>query len=103
MILAIATDKNNNKGIVDPHFGRCDWYCIYDTTTSEMNFIENSAKNNTNAAGSQSAEMLCQQGVKIVVAGRFGTRAAEIFRSNQVQMIIPEDEVTIDKLIKQIH
>jgi predicted Fe-Mo cluster-binding NifX family protein len=102
MIIAIATNKQDIKAMVDPHFGRCEWYCLYDIETLESSFIENPVCNNQEKAGCNAAELLVGKNIKIAVAGRFGSKVIEVFRKNNIQMVIPETQKTVAEIINQI-
>ena len=102
MIIAIAANKNHLKAIIDPHFGRCNWYCLYDTKTRKSIFIENTVRNNQDKAGCDAAEFLVGKKINMAVAGRFGSKVVEVFRRNNVQMIIPETQKTLTEIINQI-
>jgi predicted Fe-Mo cluster-binding NifX family protein len=99
MIIAIAASENHLKSNVDPHFGRCDWYCLYDTDTLKSSFIENTFRYQQEQAGCDAANFLLNKGIKKVIAGRFGSKVIDVFRANNVQMIIPQTEQTIAKII----
>ena len=99
MIIAIAASENHLKAIVDPHFGRCDWYCLYDTETKKSSFIENPVRYNQEQAGCDAAAFLIEKGIKIAIAGRFGSKVIEVFKANNVQMVIPQAQQTIAKII----
>lgn len=45
MKIAIAATDNHIDAFVDRHFGRCEWYCIFDTQTNNYEFIPNTAFN----------------------------------------------------------
>lgn len=100
MKIAIAASENHLKSQVDPHFGRCDWYCIFDTQTKKAEFIENTARHHIEKAGCQAVDFLSGKGIKIAVAGRFGSKVAEAFRAGNIQMIVPEKEIIINEIIK---
>ncbi len=102
MIIAIAANENHLKATVDPHFGRCDWYCLYDTETRKSSFIENPVRYYQEKAGCDAAELLVGKGISMAIAGRFGSKVVEVFRKNNVQMIIPETQQTLIKIINQI-
>jgi predicted Fe-Mo cluster-binding NifX family protein len=102
MIIAIAAGENHLKSNVDPHFGRCEWYCLYDTENKKSSFIENPLRYNKEQAGYDAAMLLIGKGVKKVIAGRFGSKVVEVFRTNNVQMIIPQTQQTISKIISSI-
>jgi predicted Fe-Mo cluster-binding NifX family protein len=102
MIIAIAASENHLKSVVDPHFGRCDWYCFYNTETRKSSFIENPVRYNQEQAGCDAALFLIEKGVKMVIAGRFGSKVVDVFKTNNVQMIIPQMPKTILKIINSI-
>jgi predicted Fe-Mo cluster-binding NifX family protein len=99
MIIAIASSENHLKANIDQHFGRCDWYCLYDTENKKSSFIENPVRYNQLQAGCDAAIFLIEKGVKIVIAGRFGAKVIEVFKTNSVQMIIPQTQQTITKIL----
>ena len=102
MIIAIAASENHLKANVDPHFGRCDWYCLYDTETKKSSFIENPVRYNQLQAGCDAAQFLIEKGIKMVIAGRFGSKVVDIFRTNNVQLIIPQKQQTILNMINSV-
>jgi predicted Fe-Mo cluster-binding NifX family protein len=102
MIIAIAAPENHVKASVDPHFGRCDWYCIFDSETKKSEFIENPARHNHEKAGCNAADFLIEKGIKMAIAGRFGSKVVEMFRTRNVQMVIPEEQQTIYEIINKI-
>jgi predicted Fe-Mo cluster-binding NifX family protein len=102
MIIAIASTENHLKSSVDQHFGRCDWYFIYDTESKKSTFLENPVRYNKEKAGCDAADILIDKGVKIVFAGRFGSKVVEVFRNKNIQMVIPEGNKTIKEIINQI-
>jgi predicted Fe-Mo cluster-binding NifX family protein len=103
MIIAIAVNGNHLKASVDPHFGRCSWYCLYNTESQTSTFIENPARLNQEKAGCDAAELLIVKNINIAIAGRFGTKVVEVFRKNNIQMVIPETQQTIEEIIHQIN
>ncbi len=88
--------------MVDPHFGRCKWYGIYDTENHNLVFIENNHRLNKEKAGHQSVSILTDLGISIVVAGRFGSKVVNAFREKNIQMVIPENEVSVYDIINKI-
>jgi predicted Fe-Mo cluster-binding NifX family protein len=102
MIIAIAASENHLKSFVDPHFGRCYWYCLYNTETKKNSFIENPVRYYQEQSGCDAALFLIEKGTKMVIAGRFGSKVVNVFKKNNVQMIIPQTQQTISKIINSI-
>lgn len=99
MLIAVAASENHLKSKVDLHFGRCRWFCIFDTETGKSEFIENPARTHQEKAGCDAADILINTGVSMAIAGRFGSKVVEIFRNKNIQMLIPEEQQTIHELI----
>ena len=103
MIIAFALIENHPRSVINEHFGRCDWYGIYNTDTKESKFIENPNRYAEEGAGCTSAELLMQYNIQSIVAGRFGSRVVEFFNKNNIHMIIPDNmDKTMNDLIKLI-
>ncbi|HNV50908.1 MAG: NifB/NifX family molybdenum-iron cluster-binding protein [Bacteroidales bacterium] len=100
MKIAIAATDNHIDAFVDRHFGRCEWYCIFDTQTNNYEFIPNTAFNLTKGAGYKAIDLLFGKSINVVIAGRFGSRAIETLRAKDIQMIIPENQITINEILK---
>ena len=45
------------EGRIDNHFGRCSWFCVYDTGTGEVGFVENTFTSSNDSAGVQVVEV----------------------------------------------
>jgi predicted Fe-Mo cluster-binding NifX family protein len=102
MIIAIAANENNLNAFVDPHFGRCEWYYLFDLENLKGLFIENPAKNNPEKAGCDAAELLLGENIRMAIAGRFGSKVVDVFRRNNIQMVIPESQQTLSEIINQL-
>jgi len=102
MIIAIAANENNLNAFVNSHFGRCDWYYLYDLETHIGSFIENPAKRNPEKAGCDAAGLLIDKKISMAIAGRFGSKVVDLFRRNNIQMVIPEIQETLSGIINQI-
>ena len=102
MKIAIAATDNHIDAFVDRHFGRCAWYCIFDAQTKNYEFIPNTAFNSTKGAGYKATDLLIKRSINVVVAGRFGSRAIEALKAKDIQMIIPENQITINEILKKL-
>jgi predicted Fe-Mo cluster-binding NifX family protein len=65
--------------------------------------VENPFRDDTGHAGCDAVDFLAEQGVTLVVAGRFGAKVVERFKSLQIQMIIPENSPTIHYIIQRFN
>ncbi len=60
---------------MDPRFGRCEFYVITDTELETYAFLINESKYDEKSAGTRSALLLKNQGVKKIISGEFGEKA----------------------------
>ncbi len=102
MKVAIAAIENHLKSEVDRHFGRTDWFCIYDSEKDNYAFVENYVRHQQENAGCDAAEMLINNGINIAVAGRFGSKVSDILRENKIQMIVIQKDMKIKEVINKI-
>jgi predicted Fe-Mo cluster-binding NifX family protein len=102
MNIAIAVSENHLNAVVDPHFGRCNWYYVYDSETHKGIFLENPAKHNPEKAGCDAAEILLCENITMAIAGRFGSKVVDVFRRNNIQLVIPEIQQTLSEIITRL-
>lgn len=102
MIIAVALTENHRQSPIDIHFGRCDWYGIYNSVTKEINYLENPSKYLDEGAGCKSVDFLLGLKIELVVAGRFGSKVIDSFRKKNIQMVIPNEPQTFEQIIKRI-
>lgn len=86
MKVAIPVNENNCKEIVSPSFGRAPYYYIYDTMTKSGSFINNIAAQSAGGAGIKAAQLLVDNGVKIVIAPRYGENAAKVLLDANIKV-----------------
>jgi len=102
MKVAIATNDDSLKSTFDQHFGRCKFFYLYDTGIKLGEFKENLGQHQVEKAGNEAANMMVNEGVGLVVAGRFGTKVVEILRGKNIQMVIPQKQQTVQEIITQL-
>ncbi len=103
MIVAIASSENDINSLISEHFGRCPWFCIYDTVRKKTSFIQNPFSGIIESAGCQTVDMLVRKSVKIMIAGRFGAKVVEQINQENIQMIVPEKLISIQEMLKKLN
>lgn len=99
MKVAITSTGKNVESLMDPRFGRCAYFAIYDRETKEVNFIENPNKEASGGAGPAALNLIAAQGVKQVVAPSFGRKVKPLMEELGLQMIIQDEGKTIQEII----
>lgn len=101
MIIAISTDTNDLDQPVSENFGRCQWFCLYDTDTQNMRFVENIAGSTKQNAGIKTINFLLELNVDAVLGARFGTITTVLLRERNIQIIIPLKTKILSEIINQ--
>ena len=103
MKTAITYAGNTPGSAFDLHFGRTAWFCIYDTETQTMEFIENENKHINGGAGTKTAEKVAELGIDQVISGDFGPKAKMLLEKLNIRMIIPQNRYsTVQEVLDQI-
>jgi len=87
MKICVTSQGNNLDSLVDPRFGRCQYFIIVDTDTMEYKAIENSNIAAGGGAGIQSAQLIANEGVKTVLTGNCGPNAFRVFSGAGIQIM----------------
>jgi len=88
MKIAISATGPSIDDQVDARLGRARVFIIVETDTMEFNAIENPNINAGGGAGIQSAQMLAQKDVKVILTGNCGPNAFQVFGAAGVQVIV---------------
>jgi predicted Fe-Mo cluster-binding NifX family protein len=100
MKIAITSEGNSLNSLIDPRFGRCAFFAIYDTDTQNTEFIPNPAKESSEGAGPAAVQFIASKGVKKIVAGEFGSKIKSLLDNLQIEML-NDNGKTISEIIKQ--
>ncbi|MEA3221913.1 MAG: NifB/NifX family molybdenum-iron cluster-binding protein [Thermodesulfobacteriota bacterium] len=88
MKIAITAAGPALDDMVEARFGRCPYFQVIDTETMEHEALENSNIALGGGAGIQSAQMMSDKGVKVVLTGNCGPNAFQVFNAAGVQVIV---------------
>ncbi len=92
-MITVITSKGNSTGAgFETRFGRAEWFCMYDSDTSEVRFVKNDFAANTGGAGPKAAEKISEMGVRRVISGDFGPKAQDFLERSGIQMVIIRDD-----------
>jgi predicted Fe-Mo cluster-binding NifX family protein len=86
MRIAVCAQSKGKDAPVDPRFGRCAYYVVFDTETNEVNSMQNPAQAAGGGAGIQAAEFLQSNNVDVVLAGNIGPNAASVLAAGNIDM-----------------
>jgi predicted Fe-Mo cluster-binding NifX family protein len=102
MKVAITSTGNSSDSLMDPRFGRCAFFAIYDRSTKTLDFIENPNKEASGGAGPATLNLIAEQGVQQVIAPAFGKKVKPLMEELGLQMILQDEGKTIQEIIDLI-
>lgn len=77
MKIAVSCNSGNPDQPFSSRFGRCPCFLITDPGTDSWQEVSNSAADAVGGAGTQVVRLLADQGVDVVISGRYGPNAYE--------------------------
>ena len=102
MKTAISSTGNNLEAKVDKRFARCSYFVIFDKDTGAVEYIPNPAKDAEDGAGPAAVQLVAGRQVKKIVSGEFGLKIKPLLDSLKIQMIVIQEEKTIDEVIEML-
>jgi predicted Fe-Mo cluster-binding NifX family protein len=98
MIVAIPVSEQNVDAKIDERFGRCPFFCFYNTQSSSIVFKENNLRNGSGGIGPQVSEFLANNGVKKVYAIEIGPKAKNVLDKLKIEIQL----VKVGQLVREI-
>ncbi len=88
MKIAVTSKGGGFDDQVDPRFGRCAYFLIVETETMDVEPIENSNVALGGGAGIQSAQLMANRDVKVVLTGNCGPNAFQTLNAAGIEVIV---------------
>ncbi|MDD2339482.1 MAG: NifB/NifX family molybdenum-iron cluster-binding protein [Methanosarcina sp.] len=79
MKICITASGKGLDSEVDPRFGRCSYFIIYDLETRSVESISNAGLTASGGAGIKAAELIANSGISVLITGSVGPNAFSIF------------------------
>ena len=86
MIIALSSSGKNLESNVDPRFGRCPYFIIYNTDSDAFEVVDNEARQAMGGAGIQAGQAIAKTGAKAVITGNVGPNAHRVMSSSQIDI-----------------
>lgn len=87
MNICITSQGKELDSQVDPRFGRCENFIIFDTELGQHKVLANTQAQLSGGAGIQSAQAVVTQGAQVVLTGNVGPNAYQVLTSAGIKVI----------------
>ena len=88
MKICITASSEGLDSEVDPRFGRCSHFIIYDPDTRSVESISNASVAASGGAGIKAAEIIANAGVAALLTGGLGPNAFSIFEEFGIDVLV---------------
>ncbi len=88
MKIAISSTGQDLTSQIDPRFGRSPYFIFIDPETMQFEAIENPNVNAMGGAGIQTAQLIANKGVEVVLTGSCGPNAFQTLQAAGVKVIV---------------
>ena len=87
MKICITSQGKGLDSMVDPRFGRCQYFIIADTESEDFEAVKNPNIDSMGGAGIQSGQIISDKEIKVVLTGNVGPNAFSTLNAAGVQVI----------------
>ena len=87
MKIAITSTGPKLEDKVDPRFGRCRYFILFDTDTNKFEALENTGAQGMGGVGIQSGQIMADKGVETVLTGSCGPNAFQTLQAAGIKVI----------------
>ena len=87
MKIAITSVGPKLEDKVDPRFGRCRYFILFDTDTNKFEAIENTGAQGMGGVEIQSGQIMVDRGAEIVLTGSCGPNAFQTLQAAGIKVI----------------
>lgn len=87
MKICITSSGDTLESQVDPRFGRCRYFIIWDDENDTFEAISNPNIDAGSGAGIQSAQMVVAKNVSMIITGEIGPKAEQVLTATNLQVV----------------
>ena len=99
MKIAISVTRPGDSATLEPRFGRCPYFAVYDDSDRSYEWFENQGIKAASGAGTGAAQSLLDRGIGVVISGQFGPKAAQVLEAGNVKMLLAPAEQPLTEVI----
>ena len=86
MKIGISSTGKEITSMLDPRFGRCNYFLIYDTDDENVKFVENKGQASGGGAGIAASQQIIDEQVDVVITGNLGPNAFDLIKKSDIKV-----------------
>lgn len=98
MIIALPTKTSGEKSFVSEHFGRTNFFYLYDTEKETGEVYINENKDGQGGVGVKSSEFILNHNVDVLITPRVGEKALRVLKEGKIEMYQSTDKIVKDNI-----
>ena len=95
MIIALPTKTSGEKSFISDHFGRTNYFYIYNTETKLGETYINANKDGQGGVGVKSSEFIINKNVEVLITPSVGEKSLRVLNEGEVKIY-----KSIEKIVK---
>ncbi len=101
MKICVSAQGNTLDSLVDPRFGRAQYFIIYDTESNTSESFLNPNISSPSGAGIQSAQFIIEKGIQVLITGNIGPNSFSVLSAGRVKIITGVIGVSVKEAIER--
>ena len=102
MKIAVMSMGNSKESLIGKKFGRAPYLIIFNTDNNLYEAIENSGEQSKHGAGPETAELIIENGVDLLLTGEIGVKAYSVLTKARIAIKLISTKGTVKAAIKRI-
>lgn len=96
--IAVSAGGREKSSMLDPRFGRCQYFCIFDLENGDTKYVENKGQTSSGGAGIAAAQQIIDEDVSAVVTGNMGPNAYNLLNGSGIK-VFKAGNVTVEEAV----
>lgn len=101
MKVAISVTRPGDQATLEPRFGRCPYFTVYNDADDSFEWFENQGIKAASGAGTGAAQALLDRGVEVVISGQYGPKAAQVLGVGKVKMLLAPADLPLAEVMEK--
>ncbi len=103
MIIVMPTKTSGEKSFISDHFGRCNFFYVYDSELKSGEVYINENKDGQGGVGIKSAEFILNKKADVLITPRVGEKALVVLQSTDIKVFASTDQIVKDLIVSYLN